>query len=797
MLMYFVSNILSIISSFSRFSVISFEKEPMPIFFLLYAKKKGILDTLDLNETSYKFFNLEEFKEDQLLTELYQKFTSVIAIENRRILTYNDLIKNLNQLSNSDFLDHYGEIIASLLSNLSLYSGRISGEICQPDTVSQFIAKLVHSLHPKKVFNPFAGLASYAFIRDLEFYYGQEINNITYLLAKIRLEAHGKDVNSIYCEDSLKYWEKSESSDFLISTPPFDIKFNTIDRFLHGYNSIEEFILLNFLKSTSLKKAVIIVPKGFCFVQRFFAIKKTLIEKNALDMVIELPAGIFYASSLSTVVLVLDKNKNHREITFVDGQKCLIQDHQKKHFDYKQLLHIIEAREKEYVANVYIEDLFTRDLSLLPTDYTDVDLVEDGQESVPLGKILELGVSIPVESESGIVITPSNFSDDVNMIFNSVTSNIAEITLNHKAYRGEHLVFSFLQNKIKICKCSFDAPFHLNLNQVAFRVKNSSPIEIDYLIYALLKSTTFSKISSRTNGTLQYVTRQLVQHILNCQIVIHKDRNIQEHIISDLKEKYIRSKEIEHQAEMQRLGIRTASSDLSHMLGTTFDKISNSLYYLKNYELADEVKETLASLNDNFDYMKRFITSVGADFSTVKVNCKEVSINSFLQSYTKSWENFGTKAFEIQYESHLMDDTSFKIDDNLFRVLFDTILNNAYRHGFEKINSSENLVKITSTCTLMDDKEYILLTIANNGNPFPENFSLQNYISRGVFSGNSGRTGLGGNHVYSIVKLHEGFLNITNSAAWNVIIELLIPVEFYNEAEKNNFEPYGNIEQFV
>ena len=92
----------------------------------------------------------------------------------------------------------------------------------------------------------------------------------------------------------------------------------------------------------------------------------------------------------------------------------------------------------------------------------------------------------------------------------------------------------------------------------------------------------------------------------------------------------------------------------------------------------------------------------------------------------------------------------------------------------------------------MDDRKYVLLSVSNNGKPFPDDFSLQRYISRGEFSGESGRTGLGGNHVYSIAKRHEGFINLTSSPEWPVIIEVLIPVEYDADVESNNVVVYGN-----
>ena len=161
----------------------------------------------------------------------------------------------------------------------------------------------------------------------------------------------------------------------------------------------------------------------------------------------------------------------------------------------------------------------------------------------------------------------------------------------------------------------------------------------------------------------------------------------------------------------------------------------------------------------------------------------------------KSIIGFGNTAFSLNYDSRVLDDTTFCIDKGMMRILFDTVLDNAYRHGFNKQSSVNNRVVISSSCAMMNDQEYILITIANNGSPLANDFSLKKYVSRGVYVGNSGRTGLGGNHIYSIVKRHNGYLNVSSSAAWSVIIELLIPVELYSEAEENNFESYGNADK--
>ena len=130
----------------------------------------------------------------------------------------------------------------------------------------------------------------------------------------------------------------------------------------------------------------------------------------------------------------------------------------------------------------------------------------------------------------------------------------------------------------------------------------------------------------------------------------------------------------------------------------------------------------------------------------------------------------------------------------MFRVLLDAILRNADRQGFENKKSSDNQVLISTSFSKIEDTEYVLITIANNGNPFPEGFTLKDYVTRGSIAGKMGNTGLGGYHVWSIVERHHGHMNISSRKTWSTIIEILIPVEIYAESDADKFIEYGGSE---
>ena len=82
----------------------------------------------------------------------------------------------------------------------------------------------------------------------------------------------------------------------------------------------------------------IVLPHGILF--RGAAegkIRKKLLENGAIDAVIGLPANLFYNTSIPTTIVVLKKDKQDRDVLFIDAsknfKKVKTQNelHQKKH----------------------------------------------------------------------------------------------------------------------------------------------------------------------------------------------------------------------------------------------------------------------------------------------------------------------------------------------------------------------------------------------------------------------------------------------------------------------------------
>ena len=783
----------------NSYKTYSFYDNPLLVFTALY---KQYIYSLDCDS--------ESEKHSRLFSDMFMK----CSFDEEIFHAFEEEFKLLNLSKREDF----EEAVEFFVRKYSYDTLR--GEYVQPEEVTRLAYNLLQGQYCEEdaIYNPFAGLGSYGIVHnefikanfenigdDLSDYYryqAGEINETIGLIAQLRLVASGlmyPESFHLKIEDSLNLDSLNGYTGgwSIIATPPFGMK-TTVDH-TGKIARLEELVVDQFIKADGFHRATYVLPKNICFDKSFSELRKKLVENNLVDIVAELPGSIFNTSSISTVILVLSKDRHDDDsVLFIDGSQWY-KEAKTRVLDWELYLDKVVKywNENKYDSNEMIpvnsSVILSRECILLPGIYlfANEELLP-GQKMMKLGELIEVCDGETTDDVEGKVLSTSMFSDDVNLIFKDNVYPVANFK-NHKLYHDADLVLSLLQDKIKICKCCRNDRFYANSNQVPLRLK-SPLVYADYLIYALLNSSSFKKIAYLMSGTTLRTIRQSLRFILDCQIIV-VDLEAQEHILSKLKDEYTYEKQVEHEADMQRLGIRTATSDLSHMLGITFDKVGNNISYLLSAELSEDLREALYSLNDNFEYMKRFISTVGANFASSPISTEETGVNEFINSYLQSWGNFGNTAFTLNYDSRVLDDTTFCIDKGMMRVLFDTVLDNAYRHGFNKKSSVNNRVVISSSCAMMNDQEYILITIANNGSPLANDFSLKKYVSRGVYLGNSGRTGLGGNHIFSIVKRHNGYLNVSSSAAWSVIIELLIPVELYCEAEENNFESYGNADK--
>ena len=187
-------------------------------------------------------------------------------------------------------------------------------------------------------------------------------------------------------------------------------------------------------------------------------------------------------------------------------------------------------------------------------------------------------------------------------------------------------------------------------------------------------------------------------------------------------------------------------------------------------------------------YIQRIIDIVGKDFSSTEVDLDTLDLSDFIIEYHSAWNNYASGVYRMRIEVDADGSPmTVEADKDLLMVLMDTLTDNAKRHGFAPEYNPYNLVNISLQHVVFNEIPCVLLSVSNNGYPLKEGFTIQDYITRGRFEGKNGRTGLGGNHVHTIVKKHGGWLNIRSDKSWNFIVDMLFPM--VNSAN-NDFNDY-------
>lgn len=249
------------------------------------------------------------------------------------------------QLENSQ-IDILGDAYEYLISQFASGAGKKAGEFYTPQEVSQILARIVTEgkTRLKSVYDPTCGSGSLLLrvarhTGNVGHFYGQELNNTTYNLARMNMILH--DVNydrfSIKQENTLTHPQHlDERFEAIVANPPFSAKWSADPIFeqdprFSGYGKLAPaskadfaFIQHMVYQLDDNGTMAVVMPHGVLF--RGAAegiIRKYLIEeKNYLDTVIGLPANLFFGTSIPASILVFKKCRtSDQDVLFIDASK--------------------------------------------------------------------------------------------------------------------------------------------------------------------------------------------------------------------------------------------------------------------------------------------------------------------------------------------------------------------------------------------------------------------------------------------------------------------------------------------
>ncbi len=277
------------------------------------------------------------------------KLGATVAKRNEKLVKLLDGVAamNLGDVRDHD-IDAFGDAYEYLMTMYASNAGKSGGEFFTPADVSELLTRLgtVGKTEINKVYDPACGSGSLLLKAEKVLgrdairngFFGQEINITTYNLCRINMFLHdvGFDKFDIACEDTLispQHWD-DEPFELIVSNPPYSVKWAGDD----------DPILIN---DPRFSPAGVLAPKSkadlafimhslswlasdgtaaiVCFPGIMYRggaeqkIRKYLIDNNFIDCVIQLPANLFFGTSIATCIMVLKRGKADNRTLFIDA----------------------------------------------------------------------------------------------------------------------------------------------------------------------------------------------------------------------------------------------------------------------------------------------------------------------------------------------------------------------------------------------------------------------------------------------------------------------------------------------
>jgi type I restriction enzyme M protein len=630
-----------------------------------------------------------------------------------------------------------------------------------------------------KVFNPFAGLASFGVYLDQgQDYFGQELNQKTWALGALRLMAYERLGSSKYvCDDSILHWpHESEKFDMILSNPPFGMRLGHHYRDIEpNLRTIEQFLIEKGVQSLKQNgKLIALLPQGFLFrglqEQR---LREHLVEEDLIDTIISLPGGLLLNTGIPLVILVLGRNKRlPGRVKFVDANKFVIAKgpREKVLNDYSLNSFIHSDKEDDNVVKiVYNEQIRNNEYNLSVARYFKKQI-----DGVKLSDILELvrgqRGNLP---ETGKLIRIRDLKDDKV----DFTLDISSVEVTELRRPDIHLVsescllLAMRWRTLKPTLFEFKGePIFRSQDILSFKV-NEVIADKAYLINELHSDYVQEQLESYRLGAsfMPSIRRDdLMEVVIKLPTIEEQRAKVQG--IYELSDK-IKSLQEERNALAHGKTIKQFNefASLKHTLGrprqNILDWSDNLLDFLnKNKEGFEALNKAFSEFYDidiisALKEIKRdvnFITDVlekGENGLVLSEYDKQLiplsDINSIINELSNNGFNFKIKKLLLKGEK--LKERGINANKTLFKTLLDNILTNANKYAFDKkATGNELIIELTE----VDDS--LSMEIRNNGKPFPNNFDREKFITKYSTADLSNGSGLGG---YDIHRIASDFNN--------------------------------------
>lgn len=676
---------------------------------------------------------------------------------------------------------------------------RYSDFFIQPQEVSSLIIDLLDS-QSGRVYNPYANIHSIDYINATSKYKNLSWDffmnrNESYHLIRLASLLFDKDPQtySMVCSKDLDLWFSDIRYDYIVSTPPWG-GINTKSE----YRTLELDYLANSSKNT-LHKSIGVYTTSLCFnsSRKHKEVISSLVNDDILDTIILLPKNLFYSTSISTVIILVNKHKNHKGfVKFLDASNMFKREGRINKLALEMVLDNLKSNScatitisnDEIKYNNYNID------PLLYTSYSQPEIPEDYIQ-IELDEIIEkCRGERRYEETEGYLATTSNLSSNILSSQKSVQDFKLSTDLSNSIKIEEPvlLISKIRDLKPTFCIASTEDPLFVHPNVSVYKIRKGKEwIDTQYLCYEINR-----RVGNTAIGIIPYYS---MENLLKTKIGIpSQDIAEQKRVIEELRHQYVLTQArelgllelIESMKAEYMNEIRMRKHDMRPHL-TNLGSIGRLMQsYIKELDGMPELQNKLSSLVAEHVKAVESLSNLVSVLSEEQTfgKAEEINLNQLFIDLEKS-NDPKISGFKLVYhiDRNALDASEISNDDDSteniplyvkiaridFERLVSNILENARTHGFANREDNNGVVNIFVTVNSENDSFQI--DFINNGNPLPDGMNKMRFGLRGEKAGNTGGTGNGGYIIKSIVEHYKGDYDVFMDAD-DTVIRVLLPI---------------------
>ena len=804
-----------------------------------------LVHQFDINEMDHSYKQMSGLIDEFISVspfQPYHKFPKLLHLSTYHKLIFSSIIYyfkeigfGLKAFDDKEFGKVYGELIEMVLSSKRNY-------YTTPAFINKIIARIINVNKSPTIYNPAVGIGG-LFValkttnengKNLDHlkYYGQECDPYIYTLLLLNMMMNNIDVKNLFNSDSLLEpllsSDKLKTFDYIISDLPRSIvssKYKNLyesdrfGRFNYGIpaNSNYGFIQHILAALNDKGKAVLLMMPGILTGGgKDSKIRKRLIEDDLIEAIIQLPSNIYNKTSISPIILILNKNKSfHKRIFFAS-----LSDQNKLEKESDSILRLYEKckEEENRTAVISLEEIRKNDHNLFIGKYLGIyknlsklaptkmkklkDLVTVGGGNLRLMKGL-LREELPFISIKDLQAEITNSFLDIDKVSKK------ELTWDYKyggtTVRNDCILISKLGKnpkpvifspKDKTHSYSIPGPNPILYSKdIIPLIPNSKLIDAEYLYYQLYSTEVQEQIKLfQGGGTVNRISLNDLMNIYIPYVPLNEQKaKIEEEKLALYELEELRHKEILQELNLRKGTIVTVNSIISTLSHNLLPHITSTVlafnqlvHFLENKNIINEY------LIDDFDdFQKLELSNEETDSSET---LKDLTIR--IGNYLNRLENIITSSRKVgqlslsdedfQYSNlkvvldeivaiklhdsrgkykityNCPEDIEVRINKLSFEEALLNIISNAELHAFDKDDDSKNIISFDvfeSWLDMGDTSENVVVIIyRNNGKLF--NLTEEEFFEYGKKGKSSQGDGIGGFYIKKVIDLHNGKIEI-------------------------------------